>query len=82
MPEMTTIHIDDLDAPRLTERQRAAIASAPPVTMDVEAVLAAAVDALSASRSPGTDEAILELAETNDRPPVLCDAAQVIGRKT
>lgn len=36
------IHIDDLGAPRLTEAQRAAIASAPPVAMEVEAVLAAA----------------------------------------
>ncbi|AHE54629.1 sulfotransferase family protein [Sphingomonas sanxanigenens] len=40
MPD--AIHIDDLAEPRLTERQRAAIAGAPPVRFDVEAVLAAA----------------------------------------
>lgn len=38
----STIRIDDLATPRLTDMQRAAIASTPPVSMDVEAVLAAA----------------------------------------
>jgi Sulfotransferase family len=36
------IRIEDLATPRLTDMQRAAIASTPPVSMDVEAVLAAA----------------------------------------
>ena len=40
MPD--AIHIDDLAEPRLTDRQRAAIAGAPPVRFDVESVLAAA----------------------------------------
>lgn len=40
MPD--AIRIDDLAEPRLTERQRAAIAGAPPVRFDVESVLAAA----------------------------------------
>ncbi|ABQ69647.1 hypothetical protein Swit_3301 [Rhizorhabdus wittichii RW1] len=39
---MPDIRIDDLAEPRLTERQRAAIDAAPPVTMTVEAVLGAA----------------------------------------
>lgn len=42
MREAGVIRIDDLGAPRLTERQRAAIASAPPVAMTVDAVLEAA----------------------------------------
>lgn len=40
-----TIRIDDLAEPRLTDRQRAAIASAPAVTMDADAVLSAACEA-------------------------------------
>ncbi|MFC0305840.1 sulfotransferase family protein [Rhizorhabdus histidinilytica] len=39
---MPDIRIDDLAEPRLTDRQRAALAAAPPVTMTVEAVLDAA----------------------------------------
>lgn len=41
----SAIRIDDLAAPQLTERQRGAIASAPPVRMETEDVLAAARDA-------------------------------------
>lgn len=42
MTEASTIRIADLAHPQLTEMQQAAIAYAPPVTMDAQAVLAAA----------------------------------------
>lgn len=42
MTDMNTIRIADLANPELTEMQKGAIAYAPPVTMEVEAVLAAA----------------------------------------
>ncbi len=47
---------------------------------DNEALLAAAVDALCASRGDA-DAAMLRLASTDQPPAVLCDAAQVLGRR-
>ena len=47
---------------------------------DDEALLAAAVDALCASRGDA-DTAMLRLASEDQPAPVLCDAAQVLGRR-
>ena len=47
---------------------------------DDEAVLAAAVDALSASRGNAAS-AMLRLVGDHSPPPLLCDAAQVLGRR-
>ncbi|HEX9102080.1 MAG TPA: HEAT repeat domain-containing protein, partial [Polyangia bacterium] len=47
---------------------------------DHEARLAAAVDALSASRGP-VEATMLALIDEAAPPPVMCDAAQVLGRR-
>lgn len=48
---------------------------------DHEGRLAAAVDALVASRGANVDDAMMELAARNAAPPVVCDAVQVLGRR-
>lgn len=48
---------------------------------DDEAVLAAAVDALAASRGGGVTQAMLNLIARDPPPAALCDAAQILGRR-